>query len=680
VTSNDPDENPFLVPVTMRAIGRPQLTTSRDTIAYGAQFLGVTRTDSVVVRNSGSDVLSVTSVSAAPGVFTTSTAPFDLAPGDARGIAVRYAPTVVGTSVGALTIASNDPVRPTVLVTLIGTGLEPPVASVDPTSLHFEIPEGGHGQTTLRLSNTGGSDLPFAIGTSTAAVAPSLVLPEALRVSKTLPSPRQDLKSRRVAAVVPAPQAAPDAIGNKVLVIADGGTEADVIPVLTAAGYAVTQVTDDSIYNGTNPPLTGFNLVVLLDGPGVTTGMPAAGQTAIKDFVTAGGGMISTEWLAYEIANLNYTILAPLIPLTWDSAGEGVFTWNVMVAHPVTAGVSPSFNVTTTADIGTANSGTVLVASGSGAPMVIAKQVGSGRVVHFSCGGNFNGYHPFNVPDMQRMLMNAANWMSGATLLSATPSTGVVPAHGSLDLAVTVDAGPLHSGTFNSALLISTNDPVHPLISVPATIDVTPAADVALQPDTLRFAATAMGSSRVDTVQVSNPGSLTLHVSGVSAGAPFGAPAAGFDLAPGGIRKLAVTFSPLAPGPFTGSLVVSSDDPDEPTASVVLKGTGLAAGSREETAQPAPEPPVLSLALHGFVPNPPVRDLVVAFSLPDAEPASIELMDLAGRRLRQVEVGGSGPGRHTVSLGSVGALESGLYLVRLRHGGQSLVSKCVLMK
>jgi hypothetical protein len=679
VLSNDPDEDPLVVPVSMHVIGVPRLTTSRDTIAFGSIFLGSSRTDSVTVRNEGTDVLSVTGVSASPGVFTVPTTPFDLIPGAQRTLAVRYAPTVPGASAGALTLVSNDPVRPTAQVVLSGTGLEPPVAGVAPPSLSYSMPEGGRQEATLTLSNTGGSDLLFSTGSSAAAASTVVVAPQDIRVSKTLPPQRDDVRSRRVAAVTPALQE-PDAIGNKVLVIADGGTQADVIPLLTGAGYVVTQVIDDSIYDGSNPPLAAFSLVVLLDGPGVTSDMPAGGQNAIKNFVTAGGGLISTEWLAYEVANLHYTIMQPLIPLTWGSYAEGLFTWNVTAAHPVTSGVSPSFNVSTSADIGTVNSGTALVTSSSGDPMVIVKQVGSGRVVHFSCAGNYNGYHPFTVPDMQRLLLNAANWMSGASLLSASPVAGIVPAHSSLPLTVTADAGLLHSGTYNSSLLISTNDPAHPVLTVPATITVTSAPDISLLPDTLRFAATVVGGSRVDTVKVLNPGSQTLHVTSVAAAAPFSAPAAGFDLAAGATRTILVTFAPTSPGAAAGSLVVASNDPDEPTASVPLRGTGLAAGLRDEAAPAAAQPPALSLALHGLVPNPPVRDLVVSFTLPDAEPASVELLDLAGRRLRDVDVGARGPGRQSVSLGAVGSLPSGVYLVRLRHGRQSLVSKCVLMR
>jgi subtilisin family serine protease/trehalose utilization protein len=379
VVSNDPDENPFLVPVSMHVTGAPRIVASRDTIAFGTLFTGAARNDSVVVRNPGTDVLHVTSVSAAPGVFTVPTTPFDLAPSAERTLVVHYAPTVPGGSTGALTLLSNDPVRPSLDVVLTGNAVDAPIAGVAPPSLSFNLPEGGHQELTLTLSNTGGSDLTFNVSATSGALATwTPAMPEAIQVSKALPSPREGPRPPRASAVVPALER--PLSGNHVLVIADGGTQDDVIPVLTGAGYVVTQVIDDSVYDGSNPPLSGFDLVVLLDGPGVTTNMPTGGQTAIRDFVLAGGGMISTEWLAYEVANGNYSILQPLIPLTWVTYGEGLFTWSVATAHPVTAGVSPSFNVSTSADLGTANSGTVLVTSSSGNPMVIVRQAGLGHV------------------------------------------------------------------------------------------------------------------------------------------------------------------------------------------------------------------------------------------------------------------------------------------------------------
>jgi hypothetical protein len=91
-------------------------------------------------------------------------------------------------------------------------------------------------------------------------------------------------------------------------------------------------------------------------------------------------------------------------------------------------------------------------------------------------------------------------------------------------------------------------------------------------------------------------------------------------------------------------------------------------------------PSGVSLALHGMEPNPAVNNLTVAFSLPDAEPASLELLDLAGRRLLSREVGSQGPGRHVVSLGRAGSLPAGVYMIRLQRGNRVLVKKGIVMQ
>jgi hypothetical protein len=86
------------------------------------------------------------------------------------------------------------------------------------------------------------------------------------------------------------------------------------------------------------------------------------------------------------------------------------------------------------------------------------------------------------------------------------------------------------------------------------------------------------------------------------------------------------------------------------------------------------------LALDGMRPNPAVRELAVSFSLPDDSPASLELMDLAGRRVRSIDVGAQGPGHHVISLGNAGTLPAGIYLIRLHHAQRTLVAKAVVMR
>jgi hypothetical protein len=58
----------------------------------------------------------------------------------------------------------------------------------------------------------------------------------------------------------------------------------------------------------------------------------------------------------------------------------------------------------------------------------------------------------------------------------------------------------------------------------------------------------------------------------------------------------------------------------------------------------------------------------LALSLPEASPASLELFDVAGRRLWSRDVGGLGPGEHEVRVGDGAWYPSGIYMARLTQG------------
>jgi hypothetical protein len=82
-----------------------------------------------------------------------------------------------------------------------------------------------------------------------------------------------------------------------------------------------------------------------------------------------------------------------------------------------------------------------------------------------------------------------------------------------------------------------------------------------------------------------------------------------------------------------------------------------------------------SLALEGAFPNPSSGDLSIRFTLPDAEPAALDLFDVVGRRLWTEDVGRFGPGRHVVRLAPAAQAPPGLYFVRLTRGRETLSSK-----
>jgi hypothetical protein len=86
------------------------------------------------------------------------------------------------------------------------------------------------------------------------------------------------------------------------------------------------------------------------------------------------------------------------------------------------------------------------------------------------------------------------------------------------------------------------------------------------------------------------------------------------------------------------------------------------------------------LALEGALPNPAIGELRVWFTLPGRERATLDLVDIAGRRVSRREVGDLGPGRHSVDLGSA-QLPPGLYFIRLsRAGDPARTARAVYMK
>ena len=85
------------------------------------------------------------------------------------------------------------------------------------------------------------------------------------------------------------------------------------------------------------------------------------------------------------------------------------------------------------------------------------------------------------------------------------------------------------------------------------------------------------------------------------------------------------------------------------------------------------------LELAGAYPNPARGEIRVWFTLPSREPATLELMDVAGRRVIRREVGSLGPGPHALTLGSP-SLRPGLYFLRLAQAGRAIRGRAVVVR
>ncbi len=85
-------------------------------------------------------------------------------------------------------------------------------------------------------------------------------------------------------------------------------------------------------------------------------------------------------------------------------------------------------------------------------------------------------------------------------------------------------------------------------------------------------------------------------------------------------------------------------------------------------------------ALEGARPNPAFGSIRVWFSLAGKGRATLEVLDIAGRRVVQREVGSLGAGRHSLSFGPAAGLRPGLYFLRLSAAGRSLTTRVVMIR
>lgn len=137
----------------------------------------------------------------------------------------------------------------------------------------------------------------------------------------------------RLAALAPVVAASASSLAANVYVFGTNSAAVNqaYVGALSARGHNVTIGVQGNQFNGTID-LTGIDVVIMTFGPNWGSGggyVPTAGQQQLADWVTlGGGGLISTEWVAY--ANASFPIVYPILPVTyggtWNSVTTTTFT------------------------------------------------------------------------------------------------------------------------------------------------------------------------------------------------------------------------------------------------------------------------------------------------------------------------------------------------------------------
>jgi hypothetical protein len=290
----------------------------------------------------------------------------------------------------------------------------------------------------------GCSDQPTEPFTSTkpvaAVVSHPVRKPAGSRISASQSTAPKPLMSFSVAQAV-------SGTGKSVLVLAD----TDVVSTtalansLADAGLQVTvRPGPEYTWDGTNPSLNGFDVVIHLNGSSYEAALPEGGQSALANFVSNGGGYIGSKWNGFEFQPQmeNLTLQGfgddPFGPA--QTCGHCEITYETAAAgagHPVLAGLPASF--TFTADghdagpqtIFASNPSTVLMQVPNGGAAVLVRELGAGRIVNFSFAPNYywddlgSIRDPVTLQDatIQQLYINAVEWTSAGSTGTIQPQT-----------------------------------------------------------------------------------------------------------------------------------------------------------------------------------------------------------------------------------------------------------------
>ncbi len=514
VLSNDPDTPDVSVAATLTVIGAPDIVVSATSLDFGSLFVGGTSTRTFSVSNGGTDPLDVTSISSSDPQFTASPAAFTLAPGGSQTVTCNFTPGSAATFNANLSIASNDPDENPTVVAMTGTGTNAPVLVVNPGSLAAATANGIGPQAVTKVkklvvTNNGGSPLTFTAGAYQGIVPASAGM-----------SPPQNVEGAK------GDDGQPGALGS-------GGPD--------AGGY---RWIDSDAPGGPTPgfvDISGSGTLLSFssrDDGTTTVALPfsvnwyGAAQTQLSVCTNGWAAFGTTTLTTYtntDLPNTGTTVPPNMLAVFWDDmdlrvsgnvytkndGGRFIVMWKDVQHYLGTAG-NPTYSYEI---IIYPNGNVEYQYAGMNADLVqstIGIQNGNGTV---GLRTTFNAAYMHS--NMAIRYSRKPDW------LRLDHTAGTVAPGGTDTLRVTFSAVEYADGDYDGEVRLTSNDPAHATLAVPAHMHVGVAsATLAMNP---RWLSSVSGGPTV-TLDVLAPGApeaidpASLLVNGGAGSAPGEAP------------------------------------------------------------------------------------------------------------------------------------------------------------
>lgn len=541
--TNDPDNPVIQVPCTVTIVGTPSFAISNGSFDFGVLMQGLVGQQTLTISNPGTDSLHILNITSDNPAYTVNLSNFSLYGGGAsQQVVISFAPTDIQTYNGTISIQTNIG---TFFVLVTGVGVGAPVTTVTPPALNVTIDAGTSTTVPLVIDNSGLGPLTFEfdaanLGTTLEVLAYTLGVDMATEYPNMI-------------------TAINTYYTNYNLETTNTTSATDLAAILQNKDVFLVPEVEQTVGNA---PFLDFAPV-------------------LQAFVNAGGIVIFAG-----TSGAAPMINSGLMPVNVTGFDTGASLNVLDTTHPLTQGLAPTFipsNGTYPIYFNSPDIVTVVEqpagAGGGGGSVVAYRPLGNGYVIsvafdYFSSDEN-----------AQKAIANAFAWAETLTVvpwLNYTPLSGTVgyPAQTTID--VTFDATNLLGGTYYSQLIMTTNDPLNPTITIPVTLTVIGIPQITVSQTNLDFGTVIIGNDNQITVTVANPGTDTLFISGVSSSLPqFTTSFNTIVVPPLQSTPLSITFAPTDIQNYNGTITITNN-----VTPITINVTAVGVGAPVTTVAP----------------------------------------------------------------------------------------------
>jgi len=574
----------------------PIIAVVPTSLAFGTVAVGSSSTSApVVISNTGTATLNITSItSSAPDFVPTLCT--SVPAGQTCTFTVTFSPSAGGPQSATLTIASNDPARPSVLVAMTGTG----VVGTNMTITAPAITYGGNGVITVHVAQTTGTVAPA--GNVTLSVDGGQPMTALSASSATFNIVTPTAGSHTLVANYAAQNGFQASAANGTLVV-------------NSAPLTITASSGSMIYGGPVPTITpsfgGFvlgqsNLTALTTQPTCST--TATSASPVTSYPSNCSSAVAPNYaITYVAGTVTVTKASSTTAILSNLPNPSIIGQIVTIQYAVTPqfpGSAVKGSVTVLASTGESCSATP--ASGA---CTITFQTGGTRTLTatYSGDGNVNGSASAAVTERVSSVS-----LSTTSLLFGNQVVGSISAAQQVTLAnvgtttltisniqwssnfsdsnncggslapgrscrINVRFAPTTTGVLTGTLTITDSDITSPQVITLTGTGVQAAA--ALSPTSFNFGTVARRSSSTTTFTLTNSGTSSLTINSISIGGAnanqFSIPSrtCGNSLGVGASCTINVQFSPRNAGTYNANLQVGDNAPNSPQTAT-LTGTG----------------------------------------------------------------------------------------------------------